>query len=86
MIKSIPFNKPYLSGKETYYIEQAVKSGKISGNGMFTQKCQQFFEERYGFKKCLLTTSCTDALEMAAIFNHSPKINWRWFPCGKSHG
>lgn len=63
----IPFNKPYLTGKETFYIEQAVKSGKISGNGMFTQKCQQFFEERYGFKKCLLTTSCTDALEMAAI-------------------
>ena len=63
----IPFNKPYLTGKETYYIEQAVKSGKISGNGMFTQKCQQFFEQRYGFKKCLLTTSCTDALEMAAI-------------------
>lgn len=63
----IPFNKPYLTGKETYYIEQAVKSGKISGNGMFTQKCQQFFEDRYGFKKCLLTTSCTDALEMAAI-------------------
>jgi len=63
----IPFNKPYLTGKETHYIEQAVKSGKISGNGMFTQKCQQFFENRYGFKKCLLTTSCTDALEMAAI-------------------
>lgn len=63
----IPFNKPYLTGKETYYIEQAVKSGKISGNGMFTQKCQQFFEHRYGFKKCLLTTSCTDALEMAAM-------------------
>jgi len=63
----IPFNKPYLTGNETLYIEQAVKSGKISGNGMFTQKCQQFFEERYGFKKCLLTTSCTDALEMAAI-------------------
>jgi dTDP-4-amino-4,6-dideoxygalactose transaminase len=63
----IPFNKPYLTGKETYYIEQAVKSGKISGNGLFTQKCQQFFETRYGFKKCLLTTSCTDALEMAAI-------------------
>lgn len=63
----IPFNKPYLSGDETEYIRQAVSSGKISGNGIFTQKCQQFFEERYGFKKCLLTTSCTDALEMAAI-------------------
>jgi dTDP-4-amino-4,6-dideoxygalactose transaminase len=63
----IPFNKPYLTGKETQYIEQAVRSGKISGNGQFTQKCQRFFEQQYGFKKCLLTTSCTDALEMAAI-------------------
>ena len=63
----IPFNKPYLTGKETLYIEQAVCSGKISGNGEFTKKCQSFFEEKYGFKKCLLTTSCTDALEMAAI-------------------
>lgn len=63
----IPFNKPYLTGNETQYIEEAVKSGKISGNGIFTQKCQQFFESNYGFKKTLLTTSCTDALEMAAI-------------------
>ncbi|MCQ2250407.1 MAG: dTDP-4-amino-4,6-dideoxygalactose transaminase [Bacteroidales bacterium] len=64
---TIPFNKPFLSGNETRYIEQAVKSGKISGNGIFTQKCQQYFEQRYGFGKCLITTSCTDALEMAAI-------------------
>ena len=63
----IPFNKPYLTGKETQYIEQAVRSGKISGNGDFTKKCQHFFEQKYGFKKCLLTTSCTDALEMCAI-------------------
>jgi len=63
----IPFNKPYLSGKEIRYIEQAVQSGKISGNGNFTQKCHEFFEKRYGFKKCLLTHSCTAALEMAAI-------------------
>ncbi|PKP25170.1 MAG: dTDP-4-amino-4,6-dideoxygalactose transaminase [Bacteroidetes bacterium HGW-Bacteroidetes-2] len=63
----IPFNKPYLTGKETQYIEEAVKSGKISGNGLFTQKCQAFFEQKYGFKKVLLTTSCTDALEMCAI-------------------
>ncbi len=63
----IPLNKPYLTGNETKYIEEAVRSGKISGNGMFTQRCQQYFENRYGFKKCLLTTSCTDALEMAAI-------------------
>lgn len=64
---NIPFNKPYLTGKETEYIKQAVETGKISGNGMFTQRCQKFFEEKYGFGKCLLTTSCTDALEMAAI-------------------
>jgi len=63
----IPFNKPYLSGKETDYIREATLSGKISGDGMFTQGCHQFFEQRYGFLKCLLTTSCTDALEMAAI-------------------
>lgn len=63
----IPFNKPYLTGKETKYIEEAVASGKISGNGIFTQKCQKFFEDKYGFKKALLTTSCTDALEMCAI-------------------
>jgi dTDP-4-amino-4,6-dideoxygalactose transaminase len=63
----IPFNKPYLSGKESEYILEAVHSGKISGDGMFTKKCHAFFESTYGFKKCLLTTSCTDALEMAAI-------------------
>jgi dTDP-4-amino-4,6-dideoxygalactose transaminase len=63
----IPFNKPYLTGKETDYIKDAVLSGKISGNGKYTQKCQDFFQNRYGFKKVLLTTSCTDALEMAAI-------------------
>jgi dTDP-4-amino-4,6-dideoxygalactose transaminase len=63
----IPFNKPFLTGKETEYIQQAVASGKISGDGMFTKKCHQFFEEKFGFHKVLLTTSCTDALEMAAI-------------------
>lgn len=63
----IPFNKPYLTGKETHYIYQAVSAGKLSGNGYFTKKCQSFFKERYGFKNCLLTTSCTDALEMCAI-------------------
>ena len=63
----IPFNKPYFTGKETVYIQQAFESGKISGDGIFSKKCQNFFEKRYLFKKCLLTTSCTDALEMAAI-------------------
>jgi dTDP-4-amino-4,6-dideoxygalactose transaminase len=66
-MEHIGFNKPYLTGKEGHYIYQAVLSGKISGDGIFTRKCHQFFQERYGFKKCLLTTSCTDALEMAAL-------------------
>jgi dTDP-4-amino-4,6-dideoxygalactose transaminase len=63
----IPFNKPYLTGKEAHYIYQAVYSGQLSGNGTYTKKCQSFFEEHYGFKKTLLTTSCTDALEMCAM-------------------
>jgi dTDP-4-amino-4,6-dideoxygalactose transaminase len=63
----ITFNKPYLCGNETKYIEQAVRSGKISGDGIFTKRCHEYFETKYGFKKALLTTSCTDALEMAAI-------------------
>lgn len=63
----IPFNKPYLTGRETSYIEDAVNLGKISGNGYYTKKCQNFFEDKFGFKKALLTTSCTDALEMCAM-------------------
>lgn len=63
----IPFNKPFLTGKEAHYMYQAVYTGKLSGNGVFTKKCQAFFEHKYGFKKALMTTSCTDALEMAAI-------------------
>jgi dTDP-4-amino-4,6-dideoxygalactose transaminase len=63
----IPFNKPYFSGRETDYIRQAVELGKIAGDGVFTEKCHRFFEENFGFRKALLTTSCTDALEMAAI-------------------
>jgi dTDP-4-amino-4,6-dideoxygalactose transaminase len=63
----IPYNKPYLSGNELKYINEAVNSGHISGNGDFTKKCHVFFENRYHFNKVLLTTSCTDALEMAAI-------------------
>ncbi len=66
-MNKIPFNKPFLTGKEAHYLYQAVYSGKISGNGIFTKKCQHFFEEKYGFRKTLLTTSCTDALEMASI-------------------
>lgn len=63
----IPFNKPYLHGLELEYIAKAASSGKISGDGVFTKKCHHFFEKRFNFAKTLLTTSCTDALEMAAL-------------------
>ncbi|GGF20424.1 dTDP-4-amino-4,6-dideoxygalactose transaminase [Hymenobacter cavernae] len=64
---SIPFNKPYLSGKELTYIQEAVTNGKLSGNGEFTRRCHAFFEQQYGIRKALLTTSGTAALEMAAL-------------------
>ncbi|EZH72940.1 TDP-4-oxo-6-deoxy-D-glucose aminotransferase [Aquimarina atlantica] len=63
----IPFNKPYMTGDELYYIKDAVARGKISGNGYYTQKCHNYFRDQMGFRNCLLTSSCTDALEMAAI-------------------
>ena len=63
----IPFNKPYCSGRELKYMEEVCHSTTMSGNGDFTKKCHTFFEEKYGFKKCLLTTSGTDALEMCAM-------------------
>ncbi len=63
----IPFNKPYYSGHEIDYVREAFANGQTAGNGEFTRRCQTFFEERYGFGKCLLTQSCTDALEMCAL-------------------
>jgi dTDP-4-amino-4,6-dideoxygalactose transaminase len=66
-MERIPFNVPYLVGTETEFIMQAVNSGKISGNGDFTKKCQKQLKESSGTFKCLLTTSCTDALEMSSI-------------------
>jgi len=63
----VSFNKPYFTGREFSYIDDAFKRKHVSGNGYYTKKCQSFLEQHYGFKKCLLTTSCTDALEMAAI-------------------
>ena len=64
----ISFNQSHLSGKELEYIAQAaLENKKLCGNGEFTKRCQQFFEQKYGFKKCLLTTSGTDALEMCAM-------------------
>ncbi len=63
----IPFNKPYCSGRELSYIQEVCHSTTMSGNGQFTKLCHGFFEKRYGFRKCLLTTSGTDALEMCAM-------------------
>ena len=63
----IPFNKPYISGRELKYLEEVCHSTTMSGNGDFTKKCHTFFEQKYGFKKCLLATSGTDALEMCAM-------------------
>jgi dTDP-4-amino-4,6-dideoxygalactose transaminase len=63
----IRFNQPYLFGDELVYLNQAVANGRLAGNGDFTKKCHEFFESKFGFQKVLLTTSCTDALEMIAI-------------------
>ncbi len=63
----ILFNKAYLSGNELKYITQAINTGKLSGDGVYTKQCHTFFEEKYAFQKVLLTTSCTHALEMAAL-------------------
>ena len=63
----INFNQPHLTGKEAHYMYEAVYAGKLSGNGKFTKACQAWFEQHYGFRKALLTTSGTDALEMCAM-------------------
>jgi dTDP-4-amino-4,6-dideoxygalactose transaminase len=63
----IGFNKPYPAGNELMYIADAVKKEHISGNGFYTKACHRFFQDHYNFKKVLLTSSCTDALEMTAI-------------------
>lgn len=63
----IPFNKPPYTGNEEKYVLESIKSSKISGDGEFTKKCHKWFEEKLECKKALLTTSCTHALEMAAI-------------------
>jgi len=63
----IPFNKPHYPLPGLLATYRAAIAGTISGNGLYTKKCQEFFEKRYGFRKTLLTTSCSDALEMAAL-------------------
>ena len=64
---AIPFNLPFIAGREVEYIQQAIANGRISGDGVFTKRCQSILEEVVGCQRALLTTSCTDALEMAAL-------------------
>ena len=63
----IPFNKPYIVGKELWNIARAVQMGKLAGDGYFTKECNRWLEEHFQAKKALLTHSCTAALEIAAI-------------------
>ncbi len=63
---SIPFNKPFVAGKELYYVAQAVTMGNLGGDGHFTTKCAELIQERFGIAKVLMTPSCTASLEMAA--------------------
>ena len=63
----IPFNKPYMTGRELAHIAQAHANGHLSGDGPFTKRCHAWLEERTGCNKGLLTHSCTAALEMAAL-------------------
>ena len=67
MNQAIPFNRPFIIGKELYYIAQAVLSGHLAGDGVFTNKCNAWMEKKFGATKVLLTHSCTAALEIAAI-------------------
>jgi dTDP-4-amino-4,6-dideoxygalactose transaminase len=67
MTTRIPFNKPFIAGKELFYIAQAVANGKIAGDGHFTRQCARLFENQFGIPKVLMTPSCTAALEMAAM-------------------
>jgi dTDP-4-amino-4,6-dideoxygalactose transaminase len=66
---TVPFNKPYLAGKEAQNMLQSISSGHLSGNGMYTKLCSAYFTQRWSFAKCLMTTSCTDALEMSAMLS-----------------
>lgn len=65
--ETIPFNRPCHTGRETEYVEDCIRRGKTCGNGEYTARCQRYFKDKTGSLKCMMTTSCTDALEMAAM-------------------
>src|SRR3989338_7654954 len=64
---AIPFNKPFLSGKEEKYILDSINSRKLCGDNYFTKRCESFIQQKFQVKRAFLTPSCTDALEMAAL-------------------
>ena len=68
-MEAIPFNRPFVAGKELFYIAQAVLSGHLAGDGNFTRLCNRWIEERFGAHRAMLTHSCTAALEIAAILS-----------------
>src|ERR1039457_2300478 len=63
----ITFNRPFIAGKELFYIASAVTNGQIAADGIYIKRCCRFFEERFGIYRTLMTPSCTAALEMSAI-------------------
>ena len=65
----IPFNRPFLPEQALGYVAEAYRSGKVSGDGIFSRRCEAFFASRYACSRALLTTSCTDALELAALLS-----------------
>ncbi len=67
MTEKIPFNRPYMTGKELYYIAEAKFGNKLAGDGPFTMRCHDWLERTSGCNIALLTHSCTAALEMAAL-------------------
>jgi len=67
VMDTIPFNRPCVADREIEYVTQAIRSGRTCGDGPFSKQCQSLLESRFGARKALLTTSCTSALEMAAL-------------------
>jgi dTDP-4-amino-4,6-dideoxygalactose transaminase len=67
MDNSIPFNRPFLTGRERSYINESLSSGRLSGDGPFSRRCQELMEKKFSIGTSLLTTSCTSALEVAAL-------------------
>ncbi len=65
----VPFNIPHITGQESQYINDVIETKQLSGNGKYTGLCHNWFKEKFGIKHCLLTTSCTDALEMTSILS-----------------